>query len=93
MVTDEKGLPVLVPAIPLHPDTKIDIVGAGDACSSGIVTALSCGANPREAAFLGNLVAANTIQVIGTTGTATRNQVLAMYDEYCKALVKGGDKS
>ena len=82
MVQDEKGLPVLVPAVPLHPGIKIDIVGAGDACSSGIVTGLCSGASPEEAAFIGNLVASNTIQVIGTTGTATPDQVLALYDEY-----------
>jgi bifunctional ADP-heptose synthase (sugar kinase/adenylyltransferase) len=81
MVPKEKDLPVLVPGVPLPPDTKIDIVGAGDACSSGIVTSLCAGASPEEAAFVGNLVAANTIQVIGTTGTATRGQVLAMYDK------------
>jgi len=82
MVPGEKGLPVLVPGVYLPPEIKIDIVGAGDACSSGIVTALCTGASAEEAAFTGNLVAANTIQVIGTTGTATRGQVLALYDEY-----------
>ena len=83
MALDEKGAPVLVPAVKLRPDIKIDIVGAGDACSSGIVTSLCAGASPEEAAFVGNLVAGNTIQVIGTTGTANRSQVLALYDEYC----------
>jgi sugar/nucleoside kinase (ribokinase family) len=82
MVPVEGGRPVLVPGVSLPPEIKIDIVGAGDACSSGIVTALCAGASPEEAAFVGNLVAANTIQVIGTTGTATRGQVLALYDEY-----------
>ena len=82
MVQNEKNEPVLVPAVPLHPGIKIDIVGAGDACSSGIVTCLCCGGSPEEAAFLGNLVAAITIQEIGTTGTATRKQVLALFDEY-----------
>ena len=78
----ENGRPVLVPAVPLHSGIKIDIVGAGDACSSGIVTTLCSGGSSREAAFVGNLVAGNTIQVIGTTGTASRGQVLALYDEY-----------
>ena len=82
MVLDGKGQPVLVPAIPLHPGIKIDIVGAGDACSSGIVSSLCSGGSSEEAAFVGNLAAANTIQVIGTTGTATRKQVLDLYDEY-----------
>ncbi len=53
----------------------IDIVGAGDAATSGIVTALLCGATPLEAASLGNLVASITIEQLGTTGTATPAQV------------------
>jgi sugar/nucleoside kinase (ribokinase family) len=82
MVLDGQGQPVLVPAVPLPVETKIDIVGAGDACSSGIVTALSSGAIAQEAAFMGNLVASITIQIIGTTGTATRGQVIELYDNY-----------
>ena len=82
MVLDENDQSILVPAVPLSPDIEIDIVGAGDSCSSGIVTCLCCGGSTEEAAFIGNLVAANTIQVIGTTGTATRKQVLSIYDEY-----------
>lgn len=57
----------------------IDIVGAGDSVMAGIVSALCCGASPAEAALVGNLVASITIQQIGTTGTATRQQVLARY--------------
>jgi len=53
----------------------IDIVGAGDAATSGIVTALLAGATELEAAALGNLVASITIQQLGTTGTATPQQV------------------
>ena len=82
MVKDEQGRPVLVPGVPLPPGTPIDIVGAGDACTSGIVTTLAAGGTPEEAAFIGNLVASITIQVIGTTGTATRRQVLDIYDEF-----------
>jgi len=82
MVPDKNGQVVLVPGVPLSPGIKIDIVGAGDACTSGIVTTLCAGGSPEEAAFVGNLVAANTIQVIGTTGTATRSQVLSIYGEY-----------
>ena len=82
MVPGEKNQPVLVPGVPLSSDTQIDIVGAGDACSSGIVTTLCAGGTPEEAAFVGNLVASNTIRVIGTTGTTTRGQVLDTFDEY-----------
>jgi len=62
-----------VPAIPVS--GEIDIVGAGDSVMAGVVSALCCGAAPREAAFFGNLVASITIQQIGTTGTATPAQV------------------
>jgi len=62
-----------VPAIPVCGD--IDIVGAGDSVMAGVVSALCCGARPREAALLGNLVASITIQQVGTTGTATPAQV------------------
>jgi sugar/nucleoside kinase (ribokinase family) len=45
------------------------------------VSALCCGATYTEAARLGTLVASITIQQIGTTGTATRTQVLERYKE------------
>jgi bifunctional ADP-heptose synthase (sugar kinase/adenylyltransferase) len=59
----------------------IDIVGAGDAATSGIVTSLLCGASELEAARIGNLVASITIQQLGTTGTASPAQVLARFRE------------
>ncbi|HID63084.1 MAG TPA: carbohydrate kinase [Anaerolineae bacterium] len=62
-----------VPAVPVS--GEIDIVGAGDSVMAGIVSALCSGAEPGEAALLGNLVASITIQQIGTTGTATPAQV------------------
>ncbi|MDR2050085.1 MAG: PfkB family carbohydrate kinase [Treponema sp.] len=73
------GKPELAPAIPVPP--PIDIVGAGDACTSGIVAALCCGASPGEAAFMGNLCSSITIQVIGSTGTADREQLRRRYKE------------
>jgi rfaE bifunctional protein kinase chain/domain len=66
-----------VPAIRV--EGPIDIVGAGDSTMAGIAAALCCGATHAEAALLGTLVASITIQQIGTTGTATRAQVLDRY--------------
>lgn len=66
-----------VPAIPAG--VEIDITGAGDSCLAGLVAALACGAQPAEAAFIGNLVASITIHQIGTTGTASREQVSLQY--------------
>jgi rfaE bifunctional protein kinase chain/domain len=62
-----------IPAVPVS--GEIDIVGAGDSVMAGIVSALCNGAEPGEAALLGNLVASITIQQVGTTGTATPAQV------------------
>ncbi len=69
----------LVPGCPI--DGPVDIVGAGDAATSGIVAALLAGATPTEAAAFGNLVASITVQQLGTTGTATPDQVRARWEE------------
>jgi bifunctional ADP-heptose synthase (sugar kinase/adenylyltransferase) len=53
----------------------IDIVGAGDSSSAAIACAVACGLSEPEAAAFGNLVASITIQQIGTTGTASPEQV------------------
>lgn len=71
--------PVEVPAVRVS--GPIDIVGAGDSATSGIVASLLSGADGIEAASVGNLVASITIQQLGTTGTATPEEVLARRDE------------
>jgi bifunctional ADP-heptose synthase (sugar kinase/adenylyltransferase) len=68
-----------VPGVPVS--GPIDIVGAGDSVMAGIVSSLCTGAEPREAALVGNLVASITVQQIGTTGTASRQQVLERFGE------------
>jgi rfaE bifunctional protein kinase chain/domain len=59
----------------------IDIVGAGDGATSGIVASVLSGATDLEAADVANLVAGITIQQLGTTGTATPRQVLDRHAE------------
>ncbi len=59
----------------------VDIVGAGDSATSGIVLSLLAGATEIEAAAVANLVASITVQQIGTTGTATPQQVLDRWQE------------
>jgi bifunctional ADP-heptose synthase (sugar kinase/adenylyltransferase) len=71
--------PVLAPGCPVS--GPIDIVGAGDAASSGIVTALLAGCDELEAASVGNLVASITVQQLGTTGTASPQQVRERWRE------------
>ncbi len=60
---------------------EIDIVGAGDSTTAGIVASLCSGATPVEAAEIGCLVASITIQQIGVTGTATPEQLQARFLE------------
>jgi bifunctional ADP-heptose synthase (sugar kinase/adenylyltransferase) len=65
--------PLRVPAYPVA--GPLDIVGAGDSTSAAIVCAMAGGAGVAAAAAFGNLVASITIQQLGTTGTATPEQV------------------
>jgi len=63
----------------------IDIVGAGDATMSGIASSLCAGASAAEAAQVGCLAAGVTIQQIGTTGTASRSQVVSLFERTAAA--------
>jgi bifunctional ADP-heptose synthase (sugar kinase/adenylyltransferase) len=72
---DGKGMPTSL-VIPSYPVTgPIDIVGAGDSTSAGITCAMAAGTSPEVAAAFGCLIASITIQQIGTTGTASPEQV------------------
>jgi len=72
------------PAVPVT--GPIDIVGAGDSATAGIVSALCAGANLQEAAEIGNLVASVTIRKIGTTGTASPAEVEKANEELGECL-------
>ena len=84
LVTEPVQTPELVPGVPVS--GPVDIVGAGDAATSGIVTSLLAGATPLEAAAVGNLVASITVQQLGTTGTATPDQVRSRWREANRTL-------
>jgi sugar/nucleoside kinase (ribokinase family) len=73
------GRKVLVPAYPVK--GPIDTVGAGDSTNAALACAMAVGASLEEAAAFGNLVASITIQQIGTTGTATPEQVRRRWRE------------
>jgi bifunctional ADP-heptose synthase (sugar kinase/adenylyltransferase) len=75
------GRVVHVPSGPIA--GLVDIVGAGDSATSGMVLSLLAGATEIEAAAVGNLVASITIQQLGTTGTATPQQMLDRWYETC----------
>ena len=63
-----------VPAIKMEP--PLDIVGAGDSVLAAIGLATGIGATLREAALIGCLAASVTIKKIGTTGTASVEEML-----------------
>ena len=68
-----------IPAIPVA--GPIDVVGAGDSAMAGLVAGLCAGGTLAESALVGNLAASLTIQQLGETGTATRAQILARFEE------------
>jgi sugar/nucleoside kinase (ribokinase family) len=79
VIVPENRKPAIVPAYPVQ--GPIDICGAGDSCSAGLICAMISGATHAEAAAFGNLIASITIQQIGTTGTATPRQVRQRWSE------------
>lgn len=68
------------PACPV--EAPIDFCGAGDTFLAGFGVLLASGAAPLEAAQVANLCSAVTIKKIGTTGTATREEVVTAWDTY-----------
>jgi rfaE bifunctional protein kinase chain/domain len=62
-----------LPALPLR--GPIDVVGAGDAVSASLITALSAGATLSEALELANVASSIVIHQLGTTGTASVEQI------------------
>ncbi|HEX7376354.1 MAG TPA: PfkB family carbohydrate kinase [Pirellulales bacterium] len=70
---------VHVPGYPVS--GPIDIVGAGDSATAGVLAAILSGASPSEAAALGNLVASITVRQLGATGTASPEQVRTRWQE------------
>jgi len=83
----ERGILVVSPAgelvhAPGYPAPgPVDIVGAGDSATAGIVSASLAGATRVEAAAFGNLVASITVQQLGTTGIASPAQVTQRWHE------------
>jgi len=76
LVVDPRQEPPKVATVPAAKVAgPIDSVGAGDSTSAALACALAAGASLEDAAQLGNLVASITIQQLGTTGTASPDQV------------------
>ncbi|MCL2360876.1 MAG: PfkB family carbohydrate kinase [Defluviitaleaceae bacterium] len=60
---------------------EIDIVGAGDSFLSGFALATAAGATRLEAASIAGLCSEVTIQKIGTTGTASAEEIIERYGQ------------
>jgi bifunctional ADP-heptose synthase (sugar kinase/adenylyltransferase) len=78
LATDGEDL-THIPGIKVPP--PIDIVGAGDSVSASVVSALCAGASHANAAQLGVIVSSITIQQIGTTGTASPEQIIDRFQK------------
>jgi rfaE bifunctional protein kinase chain/domain len=82
LVVDSRVACEQIAEVPAYPVSgPIDIVGAGDSASAAIVSAVAAGASLEDAAAFANLVASITIQQIGTTGTATPEQIRQRWRE------------
>jgi rfaE bifunctional protein kinase chain/domain len=68
-VTHVRGVPA---------DPPIDEVGAGDTVLANVAMALAAGASAGEAAELGNLAGGVVVKKVGTTGTATVEELADM---------------
>jgi rfaE bifunctional protein kinase chain/domain len=65
-----------VPGLPLR--GEIDVVGAGDAVTANLTSALASGASLRETLELANAAASIVVHQLGTTGTASVEQLRAL---------------
>jgi rfaE bifunctional protein kinase chain/domain len=81
-----------VPGVPV--EGEIDIVGAGDSFTAGMVSALAVPDMDWEhGAIVGNLTASITIQQIGTTGQAAPEQLLQRLEDMHAGRVPGASQT
>lgn len=74
------GISETIAALPV--DCPIDIVGAGDSVMAALTLSLVGGASLAEAAQIAMLAAAVTIRKLGTTGSASVPEILAVATRY-----------
>lgn len=60
----------------------VDPVGAGDTASAVLGTMMAAGASPLQAGIIANLAASVVVKKIGTTGTASPEEILQRFDEH-----------
>jgi rfaE bifunctional protein kinase chain/domain len=68
-----------ITALPLR--GEIDIVGAGDAVTANLTAALAAGSTLREALQIANAAASAVVHQLGTTGTASVEQIGEILEE------------
>jgi bifunctional ADP-heptose synthase (sugar kinase/adenylyltransferase) len=73
IVAANKGEAIHIPALPVR--GEIDIVGAGDSVTANLTAALAAGAELRESLELAMLASSSVIHQLGTTGTASPEQM------------------
>lgn len=61
--------------------TQLDTTGAGDTALSALALCLGAGCSPAESIEVANLAAAATVQKVFTTGTAKREEILAISED------------
>jgi rfaE bifunctional protein kinase chain/domain len=65
-----------IPALPVR--GEIDVVGAGDAVSANLTSAMAAGAGLAETLELANAAASVVVHKLGTTGTASVAEILEL---------------
>jgi ATP-dependent protease HslVU peptidase subunit len=73
VAAEPDGSSTHVPALRLR--GPIDIVGAGDSVTANLTTALAAGAHLREALELAAAASSHVIHQLGTTGTASVDEI------------------
>ena len=70
-----------IPAVQI--DGPVDICGAGDTFLSAFSSCLATGAKPAECAYIAAHASAVTVQKIGITGTAAREEITQLWEVGC----------
>lgn len=76
LVSDGESV-VKIPAFPVKP--PLDICGAGDTFMAALALSLASGATLVEAGYIANAAASVTVQKIGVTGTASADEIEAVF--------------
>jgi rfaE bifunctional protein kinase chain/domain len=70
----------------------LDTVGAGDSANAALAAALAAGGSLSEAAQLAVLAASVTIQKLGTTGTASPEEILTLAGDFAEEVKTWPDR-